>query len=162
MASSTSFSLKEWLHSPRLFLSLLLLISFFLNVISSNYAKTNILSTCKFGAIYQFGDSMADTGNYIQLYPSCSYARLPYGETLKKATGRCSDGLLIIDYLAQSVEIPFLDAYLNKNGSFDHGVNFAVAGAYALPMEGPGLNSLSEQVDWMVSYFNTTCRYDKG
>ncbi|OMO85074.1 Lipase, GDSL [Corchorus olitorius] len=164
MASSTTTSLNKWLpkpNSPKFVVSLFLFISYFLNVLSSNYANNNILSTCKFDAIYQLGDSISDTGNYIQMYPSCSYASLPYGVTLNKATGRCSNGLLIIDYLAQSAEIPLLDAYLNKNGAFDHGVNFAVAGAYALPTQDPQINFLSQQVDWMVSYFNTTCRYDK-
>ncbi|XVF06913.1 hypothetical protein REPUB_Repub06bG0092100 [Reevesia pubescens] len=143
----------------------LLVISSFLDVIPSNYA--HILSTCNFDAIYQLGDSISDTGNYIQENPSSQFARLPYGETFFcRPTGRCSNGLLMIDYLALSAEIPFLEAYLNKDGSFDHGVNFAVAGATALSVEVlsntnlsffPTDRSLSKQLDWMFSYFNTTC-----
>ncbi|XVE62240.1 hypothetical protein DITRI_Ditri06bG0102200 [Diplodiscus trichospermus] len=147
----------------------LVLILGFLKVISSNYA--DILSTCKFDAIFQLGDSISDTGNFIQKNPSCIFARLPYGETFfEKPTGRCSDGLLMIDYIAMSAEIPFLDSYLNKDGLFDHGVNFAVAGATALSEEVlskrnisfvPANISLSTQLDWMFSYFYTTCNSDK-
>ncbi|KAK6232512.1 hypothetical protein SCA6_002585 [Theobroma cacao] len=161
---SGDLSLKKWLP-PRYLFALVLV----LDVIPCNYAY--ILSTCKFDAIHQVGDSISDTGNYIQENPSSVYARLPYGETFfKKATGRCSNGLLMIDYLALSAEIPFLDAYLNKDGLFDHGVNFAVAGATALSVEVlskrnissvPTNKSLSNQLDWMFSYFNRTCRYDK-
>ncbi|XP_022746945.1 acetylajmalan esterase-like [Durio zibethinus] len=167
MASSI-LSLKKWLP-PRFVFSLVLVISSFLSVISSAYP--NILSTCKFDAIYQLGDSISDTGNFIQENPSSVFSRLPYGETFfKKATGRCSDGLLMIDYLALSAEIPFLDAYLSKDGLFDHGVNFAVAGATALSEKDltrknvsfvPINRSLSQQLDWMFSYFNRTCHSDK-
>lgn len=54
-------------------------------------------------AIYQFGDSISDTGNLIRENPVGShtaFARLPYGETyFHKPTGRCSNGLLMIDYI---------------------------------------------------------------
>jgi len=53
-------------------------------------------------AIYQFGDSISDTGNLIRdnaLGAKSNFARLPYGQTFfHKPTGRCSDGLLIVDY----------------------------------------------------------------
>ncbi|KAK8651477.1 hypothetical protein V6N13_141078 [Hibiscus sabdariffa] len=148
--------------------SLLAVIIPFLSFVRSNNA--HILSSCKFDAIYQLGDSIADTGNFVQDNPSSTFANLPYGETFKKPTGRCSDGLLMIDFIALSAGLPLLDAYLNKDGIFDHGVNFAVAGATAMPVEDlykinvsfvPTSMSLSEQLDWMSSYFDTTCRYDK-
>ncbi|OMO85997.1 Lipase, GDSL [Corchorus olitorius] len=60
-----------------------------------------------------------------------------------------------------SAKFPLLEAYLNKDGSFDRGVNFAVAGATALSMEDPATNSLSEQLEWMFTYFNRTCGLDK-
>ena len=71
------------------------------------------LKACKFDAIYQFGDSMSDTGNSIVEYPPIFHSRLPYGQTInnftgipygqtiKKFTGRPSDGLLIIDYFGK-------------------------------------------------------------
>ena len=53
-------------------------------------------------AIYQFGDSISDTGNLIRdnaIGAKSNFARLPYGQTFfHKPTGRCSDGLLIVDY----------------------------------------------------------------
>lgn len=52
-------------------------------------------------SIYQFGDSIADTGNLVRepgIGPTLPAARLPYGETYGRPTGRWSDGLLIIDY----------------------------------------------------------------
>ncbi|KDP43676.1 hypothetical protein JCGZ_24134 [Jatropha curcas] len=55
---------------------------------------------CAFDAIFQLGDSTSDTDNLIQEDPSSSCIRFPYGETFfKKPTGRCSDELLIIDYI---------------------------------------------------------------
>ncbi|KAJ9180276.1 hypothetical protein P3X46_008544 [Hevea brasiliensis] len=127
---------------------------------------------CGFDAIYQLGDSTSDTGNLIQEDPASLFARRPYGETFfKKPTGRCSNGLLMIDYIAISAGIPFLDAYLNPNAKFGRGrgVNFAVAGSTALPahvLAEKGIlsavtnSSLSTQLDWMFTYFNGIC-YDE-
>ena len=60
------------------------------------------LKICGFDHIYQLGDSISDTGNLIRESPigaSTAFAKLPYGETFfKNATGRCSNGLLLIDY----------------------------------------------------------------
>lgn len=59
-------------------------------------------SRCPIEAIYQFGDSISDTGNQIRNNPVLDYAaRLPYGQTYfhDKPTGRWSDGLLMIDYI---------------------------------------------------------------
>ncbi|KAK6229297.1 hypothetical protein SCA6_018248 [Theobroma cacao] len=133
---------------------------------------THTLQTCGFDAIYQLGDSVSDTGNLIREDPSSVYARLPYGATFfKNATGRCSNGLIMIDYLARSAGIPFLDAYLNENSTHSSGVDFAVAGATALPVEILARrnitatvtnSSLTMQLDWMFTHFNTTCETDKG
>ncbi|KAE8679314.1 Guanosine-3',5'-bis(Diphosphate) 3'-pyrophosphohydrolase isoform 1 [Hibiscus syriacus] len=148
--------------------SVLTVIIYFFSFVRSK--NEHILSNCKFDAIYQLGDSIADTGNFVQDNPSSVFAGLPYGETLKKPTGRCSDGLLMIDYIALSAGLPFLDAYLNKDGVFYHGVNFAVAGATAMSVEDlykknisfvPTSMSLSAQLDWMSNYFKTTCHYAK-
>ncbi|KAG5541591.1 hypothetical protein RHGRI_021431 [Rhododendron griersonianum] len=60
--------------------------------------------------------------------------------------------------------LPFLSPYEKKDGDFKQGVNFAVAGATALPTEvlakmniaNPDTNSsLKVQLDWMSGYFNT-------
>nr|GMD49563.1 acetylajmalan esterase-like [Ipomoea batatas] len=124
-----------------------------------------------FKRIYQFGDSLADTGNLIRLprprgsgyYPP---EHLPYGQTFfGKPTGRISDGRLIVDFIAAAFNLPFLDAYLNANGSFAHGVNFAVAGATALDEDffaERKVNTLnfrppiSKQLEWFETHLNST------
>jgi hypothetical protein len=63
---------------------------------------------CSVDAIYSFGDSIADTGNLLREGPVGFFASIgsyPYGQTLRKPTGRCSDGLLIIDYFGASTPI---------------------------------------------------------
>ncbi|XP_010674065.3 acetylajmalan esterase isoform X1 [Beta vulgaris subsp. vulgaris] len=126
--------------------------------------------SCNITSIYQLGDSLSDTGNLIIESPNgVAFARLPYGESFfKHPTGRCSDGLLMIDFMAKALNIPLLTPYLNRDALFNHGVNFAVAGATALPVEfladknivNPLTNSsLSVQLDWMWSHFNSIC-YD--
>ncbi|KAL0362954.1 UNVERIFIED_CONTAM: GDSL esterase/lipase [Sesamum calycinum] len=97
-----------------------------------------------------------------------AFARLPYGETFfKKATGRCSNGLLMIDYIAMDAGLPFLPPYKNLDAAdFEHGVNFAVAGSTALPSQvlaaqhifSPVTNSsLNVQLEWMFTHFNSIC-----
>lgn len=61
----------------------------------------DVLQKCGFKAIYQLGDSLADTGNLITENPLSRYAWFPYGMNLSKPTGRCSNGLLIIDYIGK-------------------------------------------------------------
>nr|GMD49562.1 acetylajmalan esterase-like [Ipomoea batatas] len=120
-----------------------------------------------FKSIYQFGDSLSDTGNLLRLpggrmfYPA---DRLPYGETyFRKATGRFSDGRLIVDFIAAALNLPFVDAYLNANGSFAHGVNFAVAGATASDEDffternistSNFKPAISKQLEWFETHIN--------
>ncbi|KAK9705513.1 hypothetical protein RND81_07G062800 [Saponaria officinalis] len=116
-------------------------------------------------AIYQFGDSLADTGNLIRADPSNDCAIWPYGELLSdKPNGRCSDGLLMIDFFAKFWNIPTIDVYLNNEGNFTHGVNFAVAGATALNtfilehkynIHAQTNLSLSVQLDWFKSHLHS-------
>ncbi|CAO2823173.1 unnamed protein product [Amaranthus hypochondriacus] len=118
-------------------------------------------------AIYQFGDSISDTGNFIRQNPSSNFANLPYGETFfHKPTGRCSNGLIMIDFICKFYKLPFLEPYLKKDGNFNHGVNFAVAGSTALNTStlvmkgikpGPTNTSLFVQLDWFKSHLNSIC-----
>ncbi|KAJ6925999.1 hypothetical protein NC651_010443 [Populus alba x Populus x berolinensis] len=102
-----------------------------------------ILSTisCTIGcytSIFSFGDSLADTGNSRNLSPPDNlphFSFLPYGETFfHHPTGRCSDGRLVIDFIAEYLGLPFVPPYFGGSmESFkEAGVNFAVAGATAL------------------------------
>ncbi|KAK3016074.1 hypothetical protein RJ639_005669 [Escallonia herrerae] len=124
---------------------------------------------CEFHQIYQLGDSISDTGNLIREPAGArtAFAHLPYGETFfGNATGRCSNGQLMIDFIASAVGLPFLNPYKNVEANFSNGGNFAVAGSTALPAEtlakkkilSPVTNSsLSIQLDWLSTHFNSTC-----
>ncbi|CAA0814033.1 GDSL esterase/lipase [Striga hermonthica] len=122
---------------------------------------------CKFSRIYQCGDSISDTGNMAKEIPSIPFAKLPYGQDFPGGpTGRCSNGFLIIDYIARAAGHPLLPPYQDTTADFSHGVNFAVAGATALSPQalasknirsGMTGNSLDVQLEWMSSHLNSTC-----
>ncbi|GLT29556.1 hypothetical protein SLA2020_044150 [Shorea laevis] len=126
----------------------------------------------KYEYIFNFGDSLSDTGNFL-LSGALAFpviGKLPYGETFfSHSTGRCSDGRLVIDFIAEAFSLPFLPPYLalTKGQSFQHGANFAVAGATALNSEffyeqkiGAILwtnDSLSVQLGWFRKLKSTLC-----
>jgi phospholipase/lecithinase/hemolysin len=53
--------------------------------------------------LFNFGDSLSDTGNYHFVFPDDTREpamRLPYGETFfNRSTGRFSNGRLIVDFI---------------------------------------------------------------
>ncbi|KAK7246383.1 hypothetical protein RIF29_41251 [Crotalaria pallida] len=126
-----------------------------------------------FEAIFNFGDSLSDTGNFLASgaisFPVIG--KLPYGETFfRHATGRCSDGRLVIDFIAEAYGLPYLPPYLkltNKGQNIHQGVNFAVAGATALEAEffirkGVGNvlwtnDSLNIQLEWFKKLKPSLC-----
>ncbi|CAN4077146.1 unnamed protein product [Withania somnifera] len=131
------------------------------------------LKKCKFYKIYQLGDSICDTGNCIResfCGSHSSSAKPPYGMSFfHKPTGRCSNGLLIIDFIALECSLPLLNPYKDQGANFTHGANFAVAGATALSVQVLAEkkiamsftnSSLDVQLDWMSSHFETTCSPD--
>ncbi|KAL5762198.1 hypothetical protein ACOSP7_018462 [Xanthoceras sorbifolium] len=76
--------------------------------------KARIFNTngCKFPAIFNFGDENSDTGG-----KSAAFHRLPLpiADTFfHKPSGRYSDGLVILDFLAEKLGLPFLSAYLDS------------------------------------------------
>ncbi|KAK9936549.1 hypothetical protein M0R45_013385 [Rubus argutus] len=93
-----------------------------------------------YSSIFSFGDSITDTGNlYISSHNrSFHFFFPPYGETyFHRPTGRCSDGRLIIDFIAEFLGLPHVRPYLELKSNLsaqnlDGGVNFAVIGATAL------------------------------
>ncbi|EFJ19610.1 hypothetical protein SELMODRAFT_110185 [Selaginella moellendorffii] len=93
---------------------------------------------CDHRVVFQFGDSLSDAGNSLLAFPGLNGSGIlglpPYGETFfKRATGRVTDGRLIIDFLASGMGVPFLDPYLDKaSANFVYGANFATVGATAL------------------------------
>ncbi|XP_050273936.1 GDSL esterase/lipase At5g03980-like isoform X2 [Quercus robur] len=85
--------------SKSVFSLLLTLNAFSLLFVPHDCIDANSLKVCKFDGIYNLGDSFSDTGNFIIENPAVPSAHFPYGKTFKKATGRCSNGLLMIDYI---------------------------------------------------------------
>ncbi|KAK8647024.1 hypothetical protein V6N13_120782 [Hibiscus sabdariffa] len=106
---------------------------------------------CSFPAIYNFGDSNSDTG-------ACNAAVFeippPYGETFfKQPSGRASDGRLVIDFIAEKLGVPYLNAYLDSIGtSFRHGANFAAGGSCIQPKCGYGPFNLATQVSQFIHF----------
>ncbi|GMN51782.1 hypothetical protein TIFTF001_020942 [Ficus carica] len=94
-----------------------------------SYFKTSSTTAneCDFPAIFNFGDSNSDTGGLASAFPA--YLFPPYGETyFHEPAGRFSDGRLIIDFIAKSFGLPYLNAYLDSLGTeFKQGANFATA-----------------------------------
>ncbi|GAA0186227.1 hypothetical protein LIER_33515 [Lithospermum erythrorhizon] len=89
-----------------------------------------------FTTIYAFGDSFTDTGNTESSSGPNAFTHVsspPYGRTFfHHPTNRYSDGRLVIDFVAQSLNLPFLPPYRNKKSNMSHGTNFAVAGATSI------------------------------
>ncbi|TMW98456.1 hypothetical protein EJD97_004009 [Solanum chilense] len=112
-------------YSKNVFLLVLLIVFPF-----SSDAKSN--SPCHFPAVFNFGDSNSDTGG---LSAAFGQAGPPAGETYFGApAGRYCDGRLVIDFIAESLGLPYLSAFLDALGSnFSHGANFATAGSTIRP-----------------------------
>ncbi|KAF8730708.1 hypothetical protein HU200_016568 [Digitaria exilis] len=88
--------------------------------------------------LFSFGDSITDAGNLGIVNPNISALAFPYGETFfHRPTGRCSDGRLIVDFIAEELWLPFLKPFLAGKTveDFRQGANFAVAGATALSQQ---------------------------
>lgn len=147
---------------------ILLIISLLVLQQKGDAHKPGLLMKCRFDKIYQLGDSLSDTGNCLReklcgTHSSCR--RFPYGmNVFRKSTGRCSDGMLMIDFIARESGLPLLNPYKDRKANFSHGANFAVAGATALSIEyltrkkiamSFTNSSLSVQIDWMSSHFKS-------
>ncbi|KAJ9136062.1 hypothetical protein P3X46_033176 [Hevea brasiliensis] len=129
-------------------------------------------TSLQYDSVFNFGDSLSDTGNFL-LSGALAFpviGKLPYGETFfRHPTGRCSDGRLVIDFIAEAAGLPYLPPFLGlgKGQDFKHGVNFAVAGATALDSKffyehniGQILwtnDSLSVQLDWFKKLKPSLC-----
>ncbi|XVF02569.1 hypothetical protein REPUB_Repub04eG0185900 [Reevesia pubescens] len=115
------------------YLSSVLVITIFA-VFSLNLPSSLVLARkpCHFPTIFNFGDSNSDTGG---LSAAFGQAGPPNGMSyFGGPAGRYSDGRLLIDFIAQSLGLPYLSAFLDSVGSnFTHGANFATAGSTIRP-----------------------------
>ncbi|XP_059436721.1 GDSL esterase/lipase At1g28580-like [Corylus avellana] len=133
-----------------------------------------LLATLKGGvgqsytSVFSFGDSLTDTGNIFFINQSFQSLFPPYGETFfHYPTGRCCNGRLVIDFIAESLGLPFVQPYLGINiTSIEEGVNFAVVGATALDasfFEERGIDNVSTnfslrvQLDWFKQILPSLC-----
>ncbi|GJT41837.1 GDSL esterase/lipase [Tanacetum coccineum] len=85
-------------------------------------------------AVFNFGDSNSDTGDLVAGVGD--HLDPPNGQTyFKGPSGRFCDGRLIVDFLMDAMDLPFLNAYLEALGvpNFRKGCNFAAAGSTVLP-----------------------------
>lgn len=135
----------------------------------SSSSKTN---PRPFKKIYSFGDSFTDTGNTISATGPNAFtyvSNLPYGRTFfHHPTNRYSDGRLVIDFVAQSLSLPFLPPYLKKNVSnTSYGINFAVAGSTAIRHRFFVKNNLTlditpQSLQTQLKWFNKTVLEAQG
>ncbi|KAJ8479672.1 hypothetical protein OPV22_023399 [Ensete ventricosum] len=115
----------------------------------------HLSSSQSYNALFNFGDSLSDTGNVV-------IAGLPYGMTyFGHHTGRCSDGRLVIDFIAEGIGLPHLPPNTAKNASFHQGANFAFIAAPALPFDFFHQRGLSKGLWVNASVHEQVDRFEK-
>ncbi|KAH7434797.1 hypothetical protein KP509_06G034900 [Ceratopteris richardii] len=101
------------------------------------HAAVNEAALC-YPAMFIFGDSLSDTGNGA-LTGNLLFKKMtnrPYGETVPgQPSGRFSDGLLLVDFLARQIGLPLPKPYLDRSSDYRAGVNYAVSGSTAQDVE---------------------------
>ncbi|KAL6627169.1 hypothetical protein ACP70R_030895 [Stipagrostis hirtigluma subsp. patula] len=141
----------------------------------------------RYHSIFSFGDSFADTGNNPAVFAWYSVfdhvMRPPYGTTFfGHPTGRNCDGRLILDFIAESLALPYVPPFLgppfashspadDDGRRFRHGASFAVGAATALDVEFfrerdipggrskfPFNTSLAVQLGWFEILKPSLCR----
>ncbi|VAI77222.1 unnamed protein product [Triticum turgidum subsp. durum] len=84
----------------------------------------------KYNAVFNFGDSLVDAGNLVTegIPDYLATARPPYGQSyFGYPTGRCSDGRLVIDFIAQEFGLPLLPPSKAKNAPLFAGKDLSEA-----------------------------------
>ncbi|KAJ3686286.1 hypothetical protein LUZ61_015450 [Rhynchospora tenuis] len=123
-----------------------------------------------YNAIFSFGDSLSDAGNLVVngAPKELTTAKKPYGMTyFGKPTGRCSDGRLVVDFLAEKFGLPMPPPSKSTDADFKHGANFAITGATAMEssffkqigVDGRIWNtgSIQTQIQWFEDLKSSLC-----
>jgi len=133
-------------------------------------AAVAVAAAQKYNAIFNFGDSITDTGNLCTSgRPSqITFTQPPYGETyFGTPTCRCCDGRVIPDFLCSKFGLPFLPPSKSTTADFKEGANMAITGATA--MDAPFFRSLglsdkiwnngpiSFQLEWFQQVASAVC-----
>ncbi|RCV25234.1 hypothetical protein SEVIR_5G148500v4 [Setaria viridis] len=131
----------------------------------------------RYNAIYSFGDSISDTGNLCAGSGGCpswdNTGKPPYGNThFGRPTGRCTDGRVVVDFLAERFGLPLLPPSKASGGDFKKGANMAIIGATAMDFDffksrGLGASvwndgSLGTQIQWFQQLMPSICGTDAG
>ena len=124
----------------------------------------------KYNALYNFGDSITDTGNLCTNgRPSqITFTQPPYGETyFGTPTCRCCDGRVIVDFLCTKFGLPFLPPSKSSSADFTKGANMAITGATAMDADffrSLGLSDkiwnngpISFQIQWFQQITTSVC-----
>ncbi|KAE9601400.1 hypothetical protein Lal_00023775 [Lupinus albus] len=103
---------------------------------NASATTNNEVQTRPFKKVYAFGDSFTDTGNTKNGNGPSGFGHVsnsPYGKTFfNHSTNRYCDGRLVIDFVAESLSLPYLTPYLHRKRNDFFGMNFAVAGSTAI------------------------------
>lgn len=146
-------------------ITLITIYTFSLLVSITSCAASTVEETSRpFKKIYAFGDSFTDTGNTKNAEGPSGFGHVsnsPYGTTFfNHSTNRYSDGRLVIDFVTESLNLPYLPPYLHlKKGNDTFGVNFAVAGSTAINHAFFVMNNLSlditpQSIQTQMLWFN--------
>uniref|UniRef100_A0A803L522 Uncharacterized protein n=2 Tax=Chenopodium quinoa TaxID=63459 RepID=A0A803L522_CHEQI len=100
-------------------------------------------SAQQFTAMYVFGDSLVDNGNNNYLTAQAKANFYPYGiDFYQGPTGRFTNGKTIIDFLSESLGLPYLPPFANPfstDRDIMYGVNYASAAGGILEESGQAL-----------------------
>ena len=96
------------MESSQLFFIIMFLYTIVLSIISINCTEKNNNLVTNQAALFVFGDSLFDAGNYKYINNNSAFQSnfFPYGQTtFKFPTGRVSDGRLITDFIGNKIYI---------------------------------------------------------